>query len=322
MTLACADQVVPPMPEAEGLTETLRGAPAVQGQAAAHVNGRPIPAAVVARQVQHGRPKAAVVNELVNAELFYERAIEQEYHQDPAVMQAYKRAMVDRYLASAVEDENRPEDVESSRVREYYQENQYLYYTPELRAADHLLVKPSSKKWAPDTNWDQVPEALFKTAAGFARDIKRDLVASGVEPRSAKELQVVQAKWSPRLPEDLEIVVERLPVSAQRSFGKPGMPGFINAMVDPFADAMFAMPGTGTVSEPVNTLFGTHLLVVTQIVPENRIPDAEAEAGIREYLSREDQTLAMATLMRRLIPKAVVRADESLLPKLESDGAQ
>jgi hypothetical protein len=297
------------------IAKALRSAPVPKGPAVIVVDGRSIPLAVVERQVLAGRPKAQVVEELVQAELFYERALSMDYAADDAVVEEHKRLMVQRLLAREVEAKNPPSGIAPARVRKYYSDNNHLYFTPELRAANHLLVKPSAKKWDTGKNWDQIPPALFKQCDLWSERIRQDITERGETPVRAAELQVIADRWSARLPADLDVIVEQLPGSPKRPFREPGQMGYLNAMVPEFADAMFALAQPGTLSQPVRTSFGSHLLVVTKIRPEDKVPLTAAEPGIRELLATQDRTLASKAYLTELLNRAVLRADESKLAK-------
>lgn len=96
----------------------------------------------------------------------------------------------------------------------------------------------------------------------------------------------------------------------------------MNAMVPEFADGMFSLTGVGSVSGPVDTLFGTHILVVTRHREADRVTRADAEAGIREHLATKDRRIAMTALLTQLLSEASVRADASLLDKFGATAAQ
>lgn len=314
----CGDET-PEIPPERDLATVINAATPLPGAAAITVNGRGIPVRIVEEQVRAGRSKDAVVRELTDAELFYDRALSMNYAADDAVQQEYKRLMIKRLLRKEVEETNLPSGIAASRVKAYYDKNLHLYYSPELRAADHLLVKPTSARWQPGVNWKEVPERVFADAGVWGARIHADMVRAGPTPTNASELERVAARWKAQLPADLEIVVESLPPSPRRAFGKPGEDGFINAMVPEFSDAMFAQGAVGTLSAPAKTLFGTHILVLTQIVAEDRIELESADEGIREFLATGDRRVASRVLLTRLLSKTQVRADDTKLDKL---GAQ
>ncbi len=313
---ACGGDTAPVPAQVADLGAILQSAPSPPGEAAIRVNGRTIPLGLIDRQVRAGRDKQVVVDELVNAELFYDRAMSMDYLADDAVREEHKRLMVQRLLQREVEERHPTAGIDASRVKGYYDANLHLYYTPELRAADHLLVKPSGARWDPQKNWDSVPKAVFQQCADWSARIHEDVVSRREKPTGAADLQAIADRWKPQLPADLEVIVESLPGSPKRAFGKPGEPGFMNAMVPSFSDAMFALARPGVLSEPVTTMFGTHLLVVTRIRPEDRVPLKTADAGIREYLATQDRVVASRALLTRLLGTAEIRADETKLAKL------
>jgi hypothetical protein len=282
----------------------------------AHVNGHPIPLALVEREVRLGRSRDAVLRELIDGELFYERALSMGYLDDPVVVEAHQRIMVRRYLELKIEDEHLPADIDPTRVREFYQENQVSYRTPELRAAAHLLVKPTARQWDSQKNWEQVPKPVFDAARQLAEKIRADVVARGGNPKSGDDLEVIRQRWAERTPKDLDLVVERLPPSPRRPYGDPARAGYLRSMVEPFADGMFGLRAEGDLSQPVDSYYGTHLIVLTRVVPEWRAPEAETDASIREHLASEDRRLATAALLMRLLQDANIRVDDSTLSEI------
>lgn len=291
------------------------------GPVVATVNGASIPARVLRRSVEQAqgtRTRQELLDDLILAQLQGDKALAEGFGDSQEIQNLHAQLMVQRLLEEAVERRAAPEAIPAAEVKAYYDENYFLYKDPEMRAADHLLIKPSSKKWDPRGDPAAVPAEVRRKAHELAASIRAEITAEGLPATRAPELEVIARRWEGRVPEDLEVIVEQLPPFPRREFGKQGEPGFRVTVVEPFADAAFSL-AVGVLSEPVDTDFGTHLLVVNTILPATEIPLSEAEPGIRELLALRRRMVLSAALVEELTSKAQIAWDTSLLEKLQGD---
>jgi parvulin-like peptidyl-prolyl isomerase len=71
------------------------------------------------------------------------------------------------------------------------------------------------------------------------------------------------------------------------------------SMVSEFADAAFSLK-PGTVSQPVRTIYGWHLIKVENTVSANAIEDSQGLAMARQALDQQRQARATAAALQRL----------------------
>ena len=294
LTVSCQGGESPPLSGAEGTAEA--------GGDIAVIDGRRISARsleILVDDEEGGKSKQELLDELIITEVLYKRAVAGGYGDSPGFKVAAKQVLVARLLEEAVEKRARPQDIPQGEVAKYYKEKELaFYYTPETRSADHLLVKASSKKW--NVYKDKVPEEVSARAQDIALKIRADIVDNGLAAKNADDLNVIKARWEQTLPEELEIVVETLPPFPKREQGERGKPGFMNSMVMPFADAVFASE-VGLVTPVTKTRFGFHVIVMTRLVAELRIPIEEAGPGIRTHLATQKRRIMMQVFLDELI---------------------
>ena len=69
-------------------------------------------------------------------------------------------------------------------------------------------------------------------------------------------------------------------------------------MVEAFSDATYKLAKIGDVSDPVETPFGYHLILVEAKQPAGTQPFSEVKSAIREALLNEKMAEVMSTLTR------------------------
>lgn len=303
------------------LTEALQNA-AQPARVVAKVNGQPIPADALARQLQppHApRSRGEVLDELIVSELLFKDALAEGYGDDASIQTTYKQRMVQRMIHDKVLAPNAPERIPEADARAYYNANSVLYNTPELRRVDHILIGPSDSFGDPRDPKTTVPKAVFDQARDASKQLHQELTALP-QPVSAETLKATAERWNAKLPDTLNVTVDVGIRTPKRDFGTPGKPGFLPATVEPFADAAFAITPEQP-SDPVDTMFGTHVIFVREVTPTSTIPFSEASANIRAFLSQQRQRQAMQDLVKRLMASSEVLVDASLIGKLKAGGS-
>lgn len=297
------------------LQETLDGS-AAPTEAVATVDGRPISLQSLKAQVEAlagEQSRREVLDDLILAEALYDRALSEGYGDSPEVQLLLKRLMVQRLLEERVEKVASPESVPEQEVRTYYKENEVLYFNPELRGTFHMLVKPNSERW--NTREDDVPARIFTMAREYAVKIREDIKAQGDDINAPADFEAVSKRWESKMPPELEILIESLPLFPKRSLGQPGQPGYLGTMVEPFADATFEM-SKGQLSDVVETDFGVHIIKLMVIQPEERVSFEDAAPGIRDFLAKRKRRVLIRLLLNELMKDAQVGIDDSLLERL------
>ena len=142
--------------------------------------------------------------------------------------------------------------IDEAVIRDFYDENMARFTTPEQIEASHILIKVDE-----DANEQLVAKAEEDALNVYEKAVKAEDFAQ-------------LARTSSQGP------------SATRGgyLGRLGRAG----MVKPFADAAFAM-NPGDISQPVRTLFGWHIIKVTDKTPETVTPFRIAKAEIQKELA-------------------------------------
>ena len=144
-----------------------------------------------------------------------------------------------------------------AQIQQYYQDHQAQYTQPEEREASHILIAVSGddpKQWAAaKAKAEQILAQVRKTPADFATLAKR----FSQDPGSA---------------------------------ANGGNLGFFarDAMVKPFADAVFAMQKPGEIVGPVKTPFGYHIIQLDAIRPAQTLPLAQVRDVIATALRQRE----------------------------------
>ena len=160
-----------------------------------------------------------------------------------------------RYVAFHPDDFVMADEVPDEEVADYYQRNQSDFETPETAVASHILIRvpDDADQQTIDEKrekaWD-LYEKASEEAAGFA-----DLARSHSDCPSSED------------------------GGHLGSFTR-------NDMVEPFSDAAFSME-PGEISEPVETRFGWHIILLEDLTPASTTPLEAVADEIREQLARE-----------------------------------
>lgn len=144
-----------------------------------------------------------------------------------------------------------------AQLQQYYQDHRAQYTQPEEREASHILIAVNGNDpalWAAaKAKAEQILAQVRKTPADFAALAKRDSQDSG-------------------------------------SAANGGNLGFFtrDAMVKPFADAVFAMQKPGEIVGPVKSQFGYHIIQLDAIKPAQTLPLAQVKDAISAILRQRE----------------------------------
>ncbi len=160
-----------------------------------------------------------------------------------------------RYVAFHPDDFALAEEVSDEEVTDYYQRNQGDYETPETAVASHILIR--------------VPDDADQQTIDEKREKAWDLYEKASEEETGFA--------------DLARNHSDCPSSEEGghlgSFTR-------NDMVPPFSDAAFSLE-PGEISEPVQTDFGWHVILLEDLTPASTPPLEAVADDIREQLARE-----------------------------------
>lgn len=156
------------------------------------------------------------------------------------------------------------ETADEESVRTFYEQNPPRFGEPEQRRASHILLE-----LAPSAS-----EAAKAKVLVQARSLIESL-------RDGKDFAALAKQWS----------------KDSGSASQGGDLGFFSreAMVKPFADAVFAMKA-GAISEPVVSEFGVHVIKLTDISPAKLKPFAQVRNDIERLLKQEKAQKRFAAL--------------------------
>lgn len=172
------------------------------------------------------------------------------------------------------------ETVTADAAKKFYDENrEQLFAQPEQVRASHILIL------VPEGADDKTVAAKLKLAEAAAAKAKKgdfDAVAKELsEEPGAKER------------------------GGDLSFFSRGQ------MVPEFEEAAFTQK-VGTISKPVRTQFGWHIIKVTDKKPARIVPFDEAKSEIEQYLKQQDKETAVKSLLDKLQSEAKIEIN---LPK-------
>nr|WP_320191973.1 SurA N-terminal domain-containing protein [uncultured Desulfobacter sp.] len=142
--------------------------------------------------------------------------------------------------------------IEEASVRDFYDQNQAQFTTPEQVEASHILIK--------------VGENADEQAVAKAREEALSVYEKAIQSVDFSELAKAYSQGP--------------------SAANGGYLGRFDktSMVKPFADAAFSMKA-GDISQPVRTRFGWHIIKVTDKTPETVTPFETAKAQIQKELA-------------------------------------
>lgn len=243
----------------------------------ARVGQRPIASTeVAARMVAEKVDAKAALDALIDEELLVQEAERRGISENRAQVRAVERVMV-RAMLHDLERDLTPESVPDEEVRADFESQEKALQIPERRVSWHILVKDSSEAGR------ALAESIHAEVQGA--DEPRD-----VFKRYAEERNVETA---------FEIVAEELPPIAPRmGFEKP------------YKDALFAARSTGPLDSLVESSYGWHVIVLTEILPAESKTLREVEDEIRTRLSQKKRFARLAELVRAREADGLVDYDE------------
>ncbi len=153
-------------------------------------------------------------------------------------------------------------------ILNFYNENKEKEFkTPATRNVAHILIKADGK----DADGKELS----------AEDAKKQ------DAEALAKAQEIKARLDKG--EDFGKLAEEFSVCPSGKRNKGQLPPFgAGQMVPEFEKAAFAMTGIGTVSEPVKTMFGYHLIKLNGIGEAGYIPlDEKLKAGIKNFLAQQ-----------------------------------
>ncbi|MEM7435548.1 MAG: peptidyl-prolyl cis-trans isomerase [Myxococcota bacterium] len=239
----------------------------------ATVAGRPIEAdAVRARMALEGVDAKEALTSLIDEQLLLVAAERARVDAAPEGLRAADRQMVRAFLRD-LEAEHQPADVPAKEVRKHFEEHRDAYQVMERRASTHLLVKSETPA---------------------ARAVAREALVAAQNARDPEEAlrQFLDSRADDG---ELDIVVEELPPITRKA-----------EIEKPFVDALFSAKSKGPLGEPIQTSYGWHAIVVTEIASGEDNALADVEDDIRDRLSDQARFEALVAVVQELEAEGLV----------------
>lgn len=249
----------------------------------AKVGGRAIGAAHVRERMElDGIRAEEALDALVEEELLLQEVQRAGLSADPEAERRVDRMMVRAFLHD-LEKENTPEGLPTTRVREDFERNREQFQVLERRGSWHVLVKADTAE---------------------AREIAASVLA---EARRAKDPREVFERYSEGAADgiDLPVVVEELPPMTTKA-----------KIEKPYKGALFEAKTPGPVKGPVQTSYGWHAIVVTEIQPGEVRTFRDVEDEIRERLSHKQRLEKLIEVVQRLEGEELVTYREAVVERL------
>jgi hypothetical protein len=251
----------------------------------ATVNGKPVYGSCVVAQAARGATKQVALDECISFELLAQQA--QAYATDSEVIHETKRALVSQFIAHEYEDKyTTPKEFGPAWDR-FLDVNKLKLEHGEARASAYVrLVLPKN----PTPEEDAAAKVIADDVAAKLRD-ERGLTA--VHLKALGE-QIVGTRGK------VEVAT---------------VPPYLNngGLVKAYADALFAIPEVGRTSGVVRTSWGWDVILLTELIPAEKLSHDEAIAKMLPELKR-----SYFGIWAKQVAKAVsVKMFDENIPKLE-----
>jgi hypothetical protein len=251
----------------------------------ADVNGKPVYGSCVAAQAARGATKQVALDECIGFELLAQRAV--AFATDPEVIHETKRALVSQFIARDYED---------------------AYTTPKAFGAA----------------WDKFIELnKLKIEHGEARASAyvRLTLPKKPTPEQVDAAKVIADEVAAKLHAERGLTAAHLKALGEQIVGTRGkveiasVPAYLDngGLVKPYADALFAIPEVGRTSGVVRTGWGWDVILLTELIPAEKLSHDEAVAKMLPELKRS----YFGTWAKQVSPSVSVKLFEENIPKLE-----
>jgi len=191
------------------------------------------------------------------------------------------------YLSLNIDDLSSEVTVSDEEAQAHYDDNKKSYLVPEERKASHILLKPDAD------NEEEVEQA------------KQQLVAIKERVEAGEDFAEIATDTSKDL-------------GSAKNGGSLGQFGR-GAMTPPFEEAVFSMAEVGSVSDPVVSDFGVHLILLEGIIEEHGASFDDVKADIVTELQTRQAESEFTDLMETLTEQSFDNP-ESLDAAAESTG--
>jgi hypothetical protein len=256
-------------------------APAKVERPAALVGGRPVPREWVAAAARtDGLGLEEALARAVETAALGQFARARGFDRSASLGSDRRALLVRLLLRREVEVADPPNERDRADLRRSYEEYRGWWVRPEIRTAEHLAIVVAEAGGSPGG-------AGARELPADAWDIAREVVAD-MAPLARGAVSVEAFRG-------LHPVLQRRLTERWKAAGhdESRMPRVVAETIGPFdrlgpydpafREATFALPAPGTISAPVRTAFGWHLLYLAEVLPAR---DATFDDALPELLER------------------------------------
>lgn len=231
--------------------------------------------------------RRATLGSLIELTLLSERAQELGYPERPLVRYLRDQAAVRSFLAEDFEERLQAHNLPQHYVEASVQQNIGIFRHPELRRGAHLLLKPReiSKPMTAEQS-----ATLKPLADRVNTDLRGDPITS------SDELKQRVARYQSWVPAEYEVIFERLGRFALRGRFDPE-----------FTADCFKITTPKTLTSPIRSPFGYHLVWIEEVIPPLHTSDAEIEQTVRAKILPAVRAHEWGQLMYDLSKRVEIR---------------
>lgn len=226
------------------------------------------------------------LQELIDEELLAQEAERLGFNVGREGERTVERLMV-RSMLRDLEEDNTPESISDEELREDYARFEEKFFVPERRRSWHILVKDPSEE-----------------ARALATSILGEL-------RQAEDPRAVFERYEDSAPEgsELKVLAEDLPAVTQKA-----------SLEKPYKTALFAAKSEGPLENLVETSYGWHAIVLSEILPAEQRSMADVEEESRARISQSKRLAAVVRIVQALKAEGLASYDDAGVERLLAMG--
>lgn len=208
-----------------------------------------------------------------------------------------RQVMVQALLAEEVERRVRPDAIDAAELEAAYQANLGRFERPEQRESVHLLARVT----------EGAPAGAEAAARAWIAEQHR-IVSESPDPEAA----VLAFQSLPPRDRRFEVLAERVPPQRRAGAADPA-----------YLAALFRPDGPGVVDAPVQTSFGWHVVVVTEVEPAWEATREEALATLRDERLAALRHARLGELLSELAARTAIEVDpEAVSAAIDGDALE
>jgi hypothetical protein len=263
---ACGGAPLPPSPTSQVALEATRASP--DDAVVATANGKPVWGSCVATQAaRHHRERAAALDECVAFELLAQEAARRGLDHAPEVVDAWRTALVSRFVEVAFEDASRTAGDLGETFDRFVDHNQWRSHRPEFRSSTYVRITvPDGSPPDVDARARAIADALAGQLANETGLFKRNLLEAAYKVANNAHVDIEPA--TDALPKVMKVIYDDRP------------PEHIARLDKRYGDALYAISEVGRISLPVRTRWGWDVILWTGGIAAREITRDQLSADL------------------------------------------